>query len=484
LPPFVLLLGLAFLYPILLCALALPTPFTDLREQINWGLQFPLYTWKHPPLQSWIAGLVALTGARDAWAYMLVAQLLNFLGFFYVAATAFLLLGRTAAIAALIALGAGLYFIGCVPTDALNADQLLFPLWSGILYHLLRALRTDQWRDWIALGLLTGLSLLAKYFSVALIVVLVTNLTWISAYRRIFRNPRFYAAGIVCALLFMPTAISVLQHPNTLQYSYGRFFLKPFELPWVEKLSLCVVTPFLYAAPFAISLGLSIRRKTASLGMPLDDERRLIVATASALFAFVFILVLFAGLDFSPRFLNPLYGFIILSMLCTARLTPVAVHYCLRTALYGWALCLAGTLVYATCFLNAPLREPAPAAAAIIQRSWNLQFRCGPAYIVGDGHSAQVIALYFKGPVIGFSTGEWLYDQGVDRDRLRRLGAVIVATPDRMADADFFFSMFQNQTPRVSVELPYRRTLSARRHIYVYSFVAPGDCGSLPTLHH
>jgi hypothetical protein len=103
---------------------------------------------------------------------MLVAQLLNLLGFCYVAATAQLLLGRSSAVAALIALCSGLYFIGCIPTEALNADQLLFPLWSGILYHLVRALRKDLWRDWIALGLLCGLSLLAKYFSLALIAVL------------------------------------------------------------------------------------------------------------------------------------------------------------------------------------------------------------------------------------------------------------------------------------------------------------------------
>src|SRR5262249_20059925 len=154
--------------------------YIDLREQINWGLQFPLYTWKHPPLQSWVAGLVALTGARDAWLYILVAQILNFIGFFYVAAAARILLGKAGASAALIALGSGLFFIASTSTNALNADQLLFPLWSGILYHGVQALRQDRWRDWIALGIVVGLSLLAKYFSALLIVALAVNLIWIS----------------------------------------------------------------------------------------------------------------------------------------------------------------------------------------------------------------------------------------------------------------------------------------------------------------
>ncbi len=60
------LFAITFLFPVLLCAVFLPTPTDDLREQINVGLLFPLHTWKNPPLQSWLAGLVALTGARDA----------------------------------------------------------------------------------------------------------------------------------------------------------------------------------------------------------------------------------------------------------------------------------------------------------------------------------------------------------------------------------------------------------------------------------
>ena len=38
----VVLITIALLYPVVLCAVFFPTPFADLREQIHWGLNFPL----------------------------------------------------------------------------------------------------------------------------------------------------------------------------------------------------------------------------------------------------------------------------------------------------------------------------------------------------------------------------------------------------------------------------------------------------------
>jgi hypothetical protein len=57
------LLAIAFLFPVLLCALLLPSPASDLREHINFGLTYRLEGFAAPPLQTWLAGAVALTGA-------------------------------------------------------------------------------------------------------------------------------------------------------------------------------------------------------------------------------------------------------------------------------------------------------------------------------------------------------------------------------------------------------------------------------------
>jgi len=115
----------AFAYPILVTLIFFPTPSSDLREHIDWGLHFPLYTWKHPPLQSWLAGLIALSGARDAWTYTLSAQMLNVVGVVYLVRTAQVFVGGTAAPAIVIAVCGCIYFVGAVVSFVINADQIL-----------------------------------------------------------------------------------------------------------------------------------------------------------------------------------------------------------------------------------------------------------------------------------------------------------------------------------------------------------------------
>jgi hypothetical protein len=474
--PLMALLALCLLTPIVLCAIAFPTPFIDLREQIDWGQYFPLYTWKHPPLQSWIAGLVALTGARDAWLYIAVAQLLNALGFFYVAATARRLFGSAGAVAALIALGGGIFFSGSAPTNALNADQLLFPLWSAVLYHGLEALRRNLWRDWIALGIAAGLSLLAKYFSAVLLFALLVNLLRIAPLRQTFRNPRCYVAMAIGAALVLPTAVEVLQHRDTLDYGLLKFGLRPFDLPWVKALIQAVLAPLLYGLPFAAAVGISLWRHTAAVELEHDAPHRLVLSTTIGLFSLIVLLIVFAGLNFHPRYLLGLYGFGILSVLCAVKLSPAALRTCERAAMWGWAIYLPACTAYAIFFVNDRLLEPAPAAAAIIESRWNATYACGPGYILGDNLSSHAIALYYQGRVTGLSLGDYLFAQWVDRDRLRRLGAVIVARPERRLFIDDALRM-PNQGPQITLALPYRRTLSWRKHTYIYSFVPPTDCG-------
>src|SRR5262249_25021488 len=82
------LLVITFLYPIVICAIFFPSPSGDLREQINLAQFSAFYNWKNPPLQTWAAGLIALTGIHDSWPYIFAAQVLNFVGLAYLARTA------------------------------------------------------------------------------------------------------------------------------------------------------------------------------------------------------------------------------------------------------------------------------------------------------------------------------------------------------------------------------------------------------------
>src|SRR5262245_55653058 len=174
--PGVCLMALVLGMPVVFAAAFFPTPSEDLREQINWGSTFLLHTSKHPPLQTWLAQLVALTGARDAWAYVLLAQLLNLAGIVYAVKIAREFIDARLGWPVAIALCGNLLISVEALTTALNADQILGPLWLAVLYHALRAARDDRWHDWVACAGFGGLALLAKYFSAAYLLALAIAL--------------------------------------------------------------------------------------------------------------------------------------------------------------------------------------------------------------------------------------------------------------------------------------------------------------------
>src|SRR5262249_51774542 len=152
------LLGVTFLFPVVICAVFFPTPAGDLREHINLGLTLPLYTGINPPLQTWIAGLVALTGARDGWAFVLVAQILNFVGLIYLAMIVRTFVGPNAVMPLVIIFCGSVYYSLATPSMVLNADQIQVPIWAAILFHALLAQRDNRWRDWLICGALFGVA--------------------------------------------------------------------------------------------------------------------------------------------------------------------------------------------------------------------------------------------------------------------------------------------------------------------------------------
>jgi len=472
----------AFAYPILVTLIFFPTPSSDLREHIDWGLHFPLYTWKHPPLQSWLAGLIALSGARDAWTYTLSAQMLNVVGVVYLVRTAQVFVGGTAAPAIVIAVCGCIYFVGAVVSFVINADQILFCLWSGTLFHALAASRRDRWRDWFALGCFASLSLLTKYFSVVLIVALLCAGARVLA-GRLFANPRLYVAALVCAGIFAVHAIAVLAHPDSLQYGMLHFHPIGVFFPRLVPLLYLVVSILIYGFPFLFAVGIAAYRgHVRFVTRPMGDARRLIVATVLIVVLFLALSILFGGLDYEPRYALPVFGPIVLAGLCVIEIDPKGLRWCSLAALSVWSLFLVGTCLYAITFVNDKLREPAVAAAAILGAEWDARYPCGPSYILGDGRTAHVLAIYyFLRPITGVSPDDFRFAQWIDKERLAQLGAIVAGTPDTSYQIEFTFGFLTHTTVQ-TISLPFRRTFSSRQYRYIYSFVAPLNCAAPSTV--
>jgi hypothetical protein len=466
------LLAITFLFPIVLCAAFFPTPAGDLREHINLGLGFHFYAVSQPPLQTWLAGAVALTGARDAWLFVAVAQALNFIGLLYLALIAKRFLGPGTVIPLLILFCGSLYSSPATPSMALNADQIQVPLWAGIVFHGLMALRDDRWRDWLACGVLIGTSFIAKYTVVMLVAAIVVSLALIPTYRRVFANPRFYLAGLASLPIIALHAVPELSRGYSLEYAAEQFWLDASFAKRADSLWQLVRSYLLYGSPILIGLAELARRRAITFQGALDAPARLIVFVVGLCVAALVLMIVLFGLNYSTRHAYPLFGLSLLAVLALLRLDPQSMRPLANLMLAIWGCILVGALIYSQVAINRSLREPAPAAAEALRALWDQRFSCGPAYIVGDDRSSRALAINFGRPVVGIPFDDTGRADWLDKDRMVRLGAIVAATPD-VAERPEWSAWFKD---RNALTRPYRRTFRSEQHTYVYSFIAPQSC--------
>jgi len=469
------LLAIAFFFPVLLCAILLPSPASDLREHINFGLTYRLEGFAAPPLQTWLAGAVALTGARDAWLYVAVAQALNFLGLIYLILIARRFIGESAVVPLALMFCGTIYYSLATPSMALNADQIQVPLWAGLTFHGLMALRDDRWRDWILCGVFIGLSVLAKYTVFVWLAVLAVALALMPDYRNVFLNPKLYVAALCALPIVALHAVPEWYGGHAIQYAEGQF---RWGLPlWyrLDYLWNLVRSLVLYGGPFLIALGVLARRGHITFtGIPQAPAQRLILLAALLYLALIVMLIFGFAFNYATRHTFPLFGLLLLALLTVIRIEPAGLKL-FAAILFGvWTAVIVGTLVYSQVGRHSILQEPGPAAASALRQEWERRFDCGPAYIIGSDRSVRLIALNYGKPVLGLAFEDTPREDWFDNRRMAALGAIIVTEPDNVARpelADWF--------KRRSVEtfsLPYRRTRRTDLHTYSYAFVAPTGC--------
>ncbi len=483
------LLAIAFLYPIVVCAVFFPTPYVDLREHINWGLNVPLSTLTAAPLPSWISALASLVGFRDAWFYMVVAQGLNAVTFYYLIRIAREFIGADA-VAPFVLVGACSFYLSAwLPTTALNADQVQTPLWAGAIYYALRARSDDRWRDWLLLGVMLGLSMLAKYFTVILIAALAAAAVSLREFRPVFVNRKLYVAGVLGVAIVMPHAVAELRSRFTLDHGLAYLHFQYFQSSLIERLHSLwnLFAPIgLLLLPLAIVAAKSWWSRTALVQWRTAPTRSRFILVAAIAFAVIMVaMILGVDLEYRVRFSYAWLPIAGLVTFCLVRVAPTALRPLAEVTLAIWIAVCVGSVIYGLTALREQLREPAPAAAAAMRRDWDSRFTCGPGYIIGDRLEAQAVALYygdFWHRIVGLSNRDYAFAPWTDMERIRRLGAIVVRRPKTAPrlDNDYKFDKaeydFPERTAAVTLSLPYRRTWSDKLKTYVYSFIRPHDC--------
>lgn len=411
----------------------------------QWGDHFEQFVWahgvewgyhKHPPLPTWLlVGTIWMFGPSTQWATGLGA--LCTLGTaFFTYRVALELLGSRLAVLSLMFWGLQQPFSN--RAFLFNHNTVMMLGISATAWCLLMATKPSASRGWwIAVGLLAGASVLAKYQALVPLAGLL-----VGALRSGELGSRTARAGLLVATLLaiavlVPHVAWVLQHhATTLSYAAqeGRV------LSWIER--VWNVTSFLaqqvrLAFPALVFAGLIMvpSRRTRPGALPEGD-----VASQRPR-AWMFGLVAFplgATLLTSPLLGLELQNHWGYQALQFAGLWLAWRVRALLPSRLGWPSLMVLSLLHATLISLAfspgspaktrqDLPYPAQELADAVRRDWQDETSCPLVYVVGPTLEAGIVSVYNGGTAAVLEDGDGAKSPWIKPDDLQQRGAVYIA---------------------------------------------------------
>ena len=201
--------------------LAHDMPPLDVVEGYMWGREWPLATFKHPAMPSWILEASRRLTGSVGWPAYLAAQLLIAATFLLVFALGRQLLDARRAAAGTLLLTGVFYF--SVPTPELNHNVAQMPFWAAIALALWLATERGNRISWLLLGLVAAGGMYAK-LSTGLL--LFTGGIWMLADARArgrLATPGPWLGLAIFAALVLPLVLHLVRSDGEmLQYAAGR----------------------------------------------------------------------------------------------------------------------------------------------------------------------------------------------------------------------------------------------------------------------
>ncbi len=177
----------------------------DMTEAYAWGLEWPLGTYKHPPLNAWIAGAWFAVWPRSDVNFYALAALNAGIGVVGAYKCCQELVGPARARAALPLLMLTPTFGPLALT--FNANTVLLSVWPWTTYAFLVTLRRRDIASGLLFGSLAGLALLGKYYSVLLLASCLAAALLHPERARYFTSRAPYAAILMACLVSVPHAV-------------------------------------------------------------------------------------------------------------------------------------------------------------------------------------------------------------------------------------------------------------------------------------
>ena len=182
-------------------------PF-DTMEGVAWGNQWMLGYNKHPPLAAWLCALFYKMGG--SFGVYILAQIAIIITFISVWKLASYYVPPLLALFSVLLLEGNLSLTLVSPN--FNPTAILAPLWALLFLSFYLALKRQDKKYWIYMGILVALNILAKYQSIIIFIVMFFFLLSTTKGRKSFKNIGIYIAITIAITLTIPHFIYSYMH--------------------------------------------------------------------------------------------------------------------------------------------------------------------------------------------------------------------------------------------------------------------------------
>jgi 4-amino-4-deoxy-L-arabinose transferase-like glycosyltransferase len=373
----------------------------DMTETWAWGKEFQLGYAKHPPFSAWLAGLWFLVMPRSNFGFYLLSGLNVAVALAGVWMLAGIFLDRRARLAAL-------FFLMLTPSFSLwalkfNVNAPLLSTWPWATYFFLRSLVTRRIDYSVYAGVLGGMALLTKYYSLVLFATLFIVAILHPERRRYFASPAPYLTNAVGLLVVMPHVLwTIAAGFPTIDYAVSKTQYEDANVRSIAFGSVAAALATLGAGLFAYATAFGARWPALlrrSLAANADMPNAWLGCLAYGPLLLTIASYLFVNARVTIGFLLPAFFALPVAFLALSRaeVTPtvlrrlgvwvVAVWLTLLAAAPGIAYC---TLLFGNWRALEPRRQLANAATRIWHETCGRRLR----FVSGEQALATAVTFY------------------------------------------------------------------------------------------